>query len=179
MKKMFKIGFLSLLASTMFFTNTSCSSDDDGGGGGTAAAGTITAKVNGTSVTTLNMVTFASQVGPMLTIQGNTGGTSSKAFVLNITTFDGVGTYDIGGGTGGLGLANASYTEITVDLANPMAPTTNVWAAPYTGGAKVGEVRVSEVTSTGVKGTFQFSCKNSSDDSMKEITEGSFNVNFQ
>lgn len=179
MKKMFKIGFLSLLASTIFFTNTSCTSDDDGGGGGTAAAGTITAKVNGSTVTTLNMVTFANQVGSMLSIQGNTGGTSSKAFVLNITSFDGVGTYDIGGGTGGLGLANASYTEISVNLSNPMASTTKVWQAPYTGGAKVGEIKISEATATGVKGTFQFSCKNSDDNSTKEVTQGSFNVNFQ
>lgn len=160
-----------LVTSSLFVT--SCSSDDDGGGGGSAAAGTITAKVDGSNVTTLAMTTFASQVGSMLSIQGNTGGTTSKAIVLNITTFDGVGTYDIGG-TLGLGQANASYTEIIVS--NPMSPETKTWGAPYTGGDKVGEVKVSEVTDTHIKGTFYFTAKNSSDDSTKNITEGSFNV---
>lgn len=162
-----------LVTTTLFLT--SCSSDDDGGGGGSAAAGTITAKVDGSAVTTMDMVTFANQVNSMLSIQGNTGGTNSKAFVLNVTTFDGVGTYDIGG-TGGLGQANASYTEFIVDLGNPMNSQTKTWAAPYTGGDKVGEIKVSEITDTHIKGTFYFTAKNASDDSMKNITEGSFNV---
>lgn len=160
---------------TTFTLFTSCSSDDNGGGGGNAAAGTIKAKVDGTTVTTMEMVTFANQVGSMLQIQGNTGGTSSKAFVLNVTTFDGVGTYDIGG-AGGLGQANASYTEIIVNLSNPMATETKVWAAPYTGGDKVGEIKISEITATHIKGTFNFSAKRTEDGSMKQITEGAFNV---
>ncbi|WP_396151412.1 DUF6252 family protein [Flavobacterium sp.] len=162
------------LVTTSFFV-TSCSSDDDGGGSGSAAAGTITAKVDGNNVTTLEMTTFANQVGSMLSIQGNTGGTSSKAIVLNITTFDGVGTYDIGG-TLGLGQANASYTEITVDISNPTAFESKIWSAPYEGGDKVGEINVSEVTETNIKGTFTFSAKNTDDNSMKQITQGSFNV---
>lgn len=162
------------LVTTSFFV-TSCSSDDDGGGGGSAAAGTITAKVDGNNVTTLEMTTFANQVGSMLSIQGNTGGTSSKAIVLNITSFDGVGTYDIGG-TLGLGQANASYTEITVDISNPTAFESKIWSAPYEGGDKVGEINVSEVTETNIKGTFTFSAKNTDDNSMKQITQGSFNV---
>lgn len=162
------------LVTTSFFV-TSCSSDDDGGGSGSAAAGTITAKVDGNNVTTLEMTTFANQVGSMLSIQGNTGGTSSKAIVLNITSFDGVGTYDIGG-TLGLGQANASYTEITVDISNPTAFESKIWSAPYEGGDKVGEINVSEVTETNIKGTFTFSAKNTDDNSMKQITQGSFNV---
>lgn len=172
--KAIKILCACLIVSTSLFT-TACSSDDDGGGGGSAAEGTLTAKVDGASVTTLEMVTYATQSGNFLQIQGNTGGTSSKAFVLNVTTFDGIGTYDIGG-TAGLGQANASYTEITIDLANPTAPETNIWAAPYDGGDKVGEVRISEITDTHIIGTFNFSAKNPDDDSIKQITEGSFNV---
>ncbi|MEZ4839820.1 DUF6252 family protein [Flavobacterium sp.] len=163
-----------LVTSSLFVT--SCSSDDDGGGGGSAAAGTITAKVNGASVTTLDMVTFAYQVGTMMHIQGNTGGTSSQAFSFNITTFDGVGTYDIGGGEFGLGHANVSYVETEVDLSNPTAPDVKTWSAPFDGGDKVGEIRVSEVTDTHIKGTFSFTAKNPADGSTKEITEGSFNV---
>ncbi|MFN3640416.1 MAG: DUF6252 family protein [Flavobacterium sp.] len=156
----------------------SCSSDDNGGGGGNAALGTIKAKVNGTNVTTMSMVTFATRTGSFLTLQGNTGGTSSKAFVLNVTTLNGVGTYDIGGGSTGLGQANTSYTEITVNLSNPGASDTKVWQAPYTGGEKVGEINISEISDTNVKGTFFFTCKNSTDESIKNVTEGSFNINF-
>jgi len=163
-----------LVTSSLFLT--SCSSDDDGGGGGNAAAGTIRAKVNGTTVTTLEMVTFATQVGSVMQIQGNTGGTSSKAFVMNIMTFDGVGTYDIGGGSTGLGQANVSYVETTVDLSNPAAPNIKTWNAPFEGGEKVGEIKVSEVTDTNIKGTFFFTAKNVDDGSTKEITEGSFNI---
>jgi len=165
------------LVTTSIFL-TSCSSDDDGGGGGSAAAGTITAKVDGSWVTSMEMTTFAYQVGSMLSIQGNTGGTSSKAFVFNITTFDGVGTYDIGG-TLGLGQANASYTEITVDISNPTAFESKIWSAPYEGGDKGGEIKISEITDTHIKGTFSYSAKNTDDGSMKEVTEGSFNVEFE
>lgn len=165
-----------LVTSSLFLT--SCSSDDDGGGGGNAAAGTIRAKVNGTTVTTLEMVTFATQVGSVMQIQGNTGGTSSKAFVMNIMTFDGVGTYDIGGGSTGLGQANVSYVETTVDLSNPAAPNIKTWNAPFEGGEKVGEIKVSEVTDTNIKGTFFFTAKNVDDNTQKQITEGSFNINL-
>jgi hypothetical protein len=163
-----------LVTSSMFIS--SCSSDDDGGGGGSAAAGTIRAKVNGSTVTTLEIATFANQFGSIMQIQGNTGGTSSKAFVLNILTFDGVGTYDIRGGETGLGQANVSYVETTVDLSNPTAPDIKTWNAPFEGGEKVGEIKISEVTDTNVKGTFFFTAKNVDDNTTKEITEGSFNI---
>lgn len=173
------IKFFALLCLiTMPFAITSCSSDDDGGGGGDAALNTIKAKVNGNWVTTLEMVTFANQVGSMLAIQGNTGGTSSEAFVLNVIAYDGVGTYDIGGGSTGLGQANASYTEIQVDPSNPMDFQQTIWSAPYEGGEKVGEINVSEVTDDYVKGTFHFTAKNPDDGSTVNITEGSFNIEF-
>lgn len=166
-----------MLVAGMTFMS-SCSSDDNGGGGGNAALGTIKAKVDGSNVTTLSMVTFANLTGSFLSLSGNTGGTSSKAFSLNITSLNGVGTYDIGGGSTGLGQANASYTEINVNLSNPGAPETKVWQAPYEGGEKVGEIKISEISDTNVKGTFSFTCKNSTDNSTKNVTEGSFNINF-
>ncbi len=156
----------------------SCSSSDDGGGGGSAAEGTITAKVDGTSVTTLEMVTFATQVGTVLQMQGNTGGTSSKAFVFNLMGFEGVGTYKIGGDDLEFLAANASYVETEVDLSNPMAPETNTWFAPYTD-EEVGEIKVSEyVEGDYIKGTFHFKAKRTEGDDIKNITNGSFNVNF-
>lgn len=166
-----------LLIFTALFT-FSCKSDDDGGGGGSAAEGTISAKVDGTTITTLNMVTFANNVMGNLNIQGNTGGTSSKAFSFLIMGFDGAGTYPLGGGAN---IANsASYSEIVVDMSNPMNSQTTTWQAPYDSN-QAGEIKITEVTDTHVKGTFHFSAKDTSSGggSVKNITEGSFNVKFQ
>lgn len=174
MKTIKKISLV--LFATLALTLSSCSSDSDGGSGD-AAAGTMKAKVAGTAVTTLDITTYATISSNVLVLQGNTGGTSSKAFNINVLTYNGVGTYDIGGGTTGLGQANASYIETLVDISNPTAFQSTTWQAPYTGGAKVGEVTVSEVTSDNIKGTFYFSAeKNSGDNSIIQITEGSFNI---
>ncbi|MDD3772241.1 MAG: DUF6252 family protein [Weeksellaceae bacterium] len=164
--------FIALLALSIF--TFSCKSDDDGGGGGSAASGTITAKVDGSTVTTMEMVTFAHLASGNLQIQGNTGGTSSKAFVFNIIGFDGAGTYPIGGGANIFNVA--SYTETVVDLSNPSNPDVVVWQAPYDD-TQVGEIKISEITDSYVKGTFHFKAKNS-DSNIKNITDGSFNVNF-
>ncbi len=155
-------------------TLSSCSSDDDGGGGGQAAEGTITAKVNGTTVTTMEMVTFASLSSGTLLLQGNTGGTSSKAFNFTIVGYDGVGTYPFGGGANIFNVA--SYIETEVDLSNPANPSIETWSAPFDD-TQVGEISISEQTETHIKGTFSFECKNvNGDGSMRNVTEGSFNV---
>jgi hypothetical protein len=175
MKTFKNISILFLIAIATTFS-TSCSSDD-GGSGGNAAAGTMKAKVAGTNVTTLEITTFATISNNVLILQGNTGGTSSKAFNINVGAYNGVGTYDIGGGATGLGQATASYIEILVDIANPTAFQSTTWAAPYTGGAKVGEVSVSEVTATNIKGTFYFNArKTTGDNAILAITEGAFNI---
>ncbi len=174
MKKTYLFLFIIIAAGLI---SSSCKSDDDGGGGGSAANGTITAKVNGSSVTTMKEVTFAYNVSGTLTIQGNTGGTSSKAFSLLINGIDGTGTYPIGGGAN---IANsASYMEIEVDMSNPQNSITHTWQAPYDSN-QVGEINISELTQTNVKGTFSYTAKNVlGDGSTKTITEGSFNVNIQ
>ncbi len=150
----------------------SCKSDDDGGGGGSAAAGTISAKVDGTTVTTLEMTTIAVVESGSFRLQGNTEGTSSKAFIMTIAVFDGVGTYPIGGGANIFN--TASYTETEVDLSNPMNSQVVTWVAPYDD-TQVGEINISELTDTNVKGTFSFRAKNA-DGNIKNITEGSFNI---
>lgn len=176
MKTMKNTIYTVLIGLALVFTATSCSKDDDGGSGGDAAAGTIKAKVDGTVVTTLEMVTIATLTGSNLNIQGNTGGTSSKAFVLQIQGLDGVGTYPIGGGANIFNVA--TYTEITVDISNPANTVTNNWQAPFDE-MEVGEIRISELTDTKVVGTFNFTGKNvNGDNSTKQITEGSFNINF-
>jgi|SRR5690606_16146021 len=176
MKTLKKTTYVLAIALALIFTG--CSKDDDGGGGGAAAAGTMTAKVDGSTVTTLEMTTYASMVSQggasVLIVQGNTGGTSSKAFNLQITGVDGPGTYEIGGDF--IFSAIAAYIEVTVDPSNPTAAETDEWVAPFDGGEVVGEIKISELTDANVKGTFRFSAKHQENDSMKEITEGSFDV---
>lgn len=177
MKTMKPLQLMILLFALGLFT-FSCKSDDDGGGGGDAGAGTITAKVDGTHYTTMEMVTFATSSGSSLIISGNTGtGTPTRAFTLNVMMADGVGTYPIGGGSNIF--TTASYTEVTVDPSNPMNAETLTWQAPYSD-AQAGEVKISELTSTHVKGTFHFKAKNVlGNNSIKNISEGSFNVAIQ
>lgn len=173
------IKFFALLCLVaMPFAITSCSSDDDGGGGGSAGANTIKAKVDGSWVTTVPVTGAAYHFGSMLSIQGATAGTSSKSFLLTIHSYDGVGTYYIGGGATGLGQAGAGYTEFNIDISNPTDIEEKTWQAPYEGGDQVGEIKVSEVTDTYVKGTFHFTAKNSDDGTTKTVTEGSFNMEF-
>ncbi len=173
--------FMILVMTLTAVTLTSCSSDDDSGddgggsGGGGAAPGVLVASVDGTTVTSVEIATFATLSNGVLQIQGNTGGTSSKAIVLNLLDYNGAGTYPLGGGVNIIN--NASYVETDVDLNNPTNPDVRTWQAPYND-SQVGEIIITEVSDTNVKGTFSFSCKNGADDSVRNITEGSFNIDF-
>ena len=151
----------------------SCKKDDDGGGGG-AASGTVQAKVAGSNYKSDSALTSA--------IRTDANGTSSVIITANTMNgrnislsimggFEGVGSYNIGGGANVFG--NASYTEI--DVSNPS--DAEIWSAPFDA-TVAGEINVSEVSDTKIKGTFNFRGKND-DGSFKEITEGSFNVDFQ
>lgn len=154
---------------------TSCKKDDDGGddGGGGAASGTLSAKVAGSS--------YNSE--PLLTSAVRSDGNGSSSLVITANTmngknislsigggFDGVGTYTVGGGANVFN--TASYTE--VDVNNPM--DAEIWIAPFDTSV-AGEIKVSDISTTSVKGTFYFRGKNA-DGTFKEITEGAFNVNF-
>lgn len=163
---------MTIVASSL---SVSCKSDDDGGGGGSAAAGTIVAKVDGSNVTTIEMTTIAHISSGSLQIQGNTGGTSSKAFMLTIVGLDGEGTYPIGGGANIFNVA--SYIETEVDLANPTNPNVVTWQAPYDD-SQVGEINISELTDSNIQGTFHYKAKNA-DGNIKNITNGSFNISLQ
>lgn len=173
MKQTLKL--VTLLLAIGLFT-FSCKSDDDGGSGGSAVSGTITAKVDGTTVTTMKEVTFADLTNGMLSISGNTGGTNARIFAMNIVEFDGEGTYPIS--SDGNIFNSGSYQEMSIDINNPTGAESSIWQAPYAGGGAIGEIKVSKVTDTHIEGTFHFKAKNSEDGSIKNITDGSFNVDF-
>lgn len=171
--KTFKKTILVLMA-VVAVSLTSCKKDDDGGGGGNAAAGTVSAKVSGSSYNSEPMLTSASHVESngvrTLLISSNT--MNGRNITLGINAgFEGVGEYVIGGGPNVF--VSGSYTE--VDAANPM--DAQIWLAPYDESV-AGKINISEFSDTTIKGTFNFKGKNA-DGTFKDVTEGSFNVNFE
>ncbi len=172
--KTFKKTILVLMA-VVAVSLTSCKKDDDGEDGGSGSvSGTVQAKVSGANYSSEPSLTTATRIDAngisAVTITANTMNGKNMSLSI-IAGFDGVGTYNIGGGANVFG--NASYTE--VDVANPM--DAQMWVAPYDESV-AGEIKVSEVTSTNIKGTFKFRGKNA-DGSFKDITEGTFDVNFK
>jgi len=162
---------LVMLACTIAVT--SCKKSEDGGPGGDAAPGTIKAKIDGASFASLKMTSIANRVNvggkSIITVQGNES--SGKAIVLVMNGVDGPGTYAIGGGAN-ISIS-ASYTE--VNIANPTA--TKIWQAPFDSSV-AGEVKIAELTDAAIKGTFTFTAKNTTENSLREITAGAFNMSL-
>lgn len=166
--------FMLLVMTMSLASLSSCSSDDDGGSGGNAASGTLEAKVDGTSYQSLEIsssATVANGGQNLIIIASNSDG---NAFTMSIFGYSGTGTYEFTGAN--IAVTNtAVYTEI--DINNPTMP--EIWQAPYDA-TLVGTISISEETDTNVKGTFEFTCKNvNGDQSIKNITEGSFDLSKQ
>ncbi|UAB81523.1 hypothetical protein INR76_01820 [Marixanthomonas sp. SCSIO 43207] len=151
-----------------------CKSDDDGGDGGSAAEGLVTAKVNGNNFKSMRAASTAvkTQANGITTLRAQGSDSNGKGVVLTIVGYDGTGSYNVGGGANIF--VNAVYVE--ADVNNPTNSQT--WQAPFDD-TVAGSVSVSEDTNDGVKGTFTFEAKNGNDDSMVNITEGSFNLKYQ
>ncbi|TYB75806.1 DUF6252 family protein [Bizionia myxarmorum] len=153
---------------------SSCKSDDDGGDPTTSGgAGIISAKIDGIAFSSLEITSMASEItaGPSttLTFQGNT---SNKAISVILSGFDGVGTYQLSDSNI---FSSATYSEPNVSDPTNM-PT---WNAPYQDSGLIGEVKVSENSADRIKGTFTFKAKNVIDDTMKNVTEGTFDLKKQ
>ena len=164
MKKVRQITRIMLF--TLAIALNSCSSDSDGGNVN-AGEGTISAKVEGNTVTSIPLATFAYLTDTGLQITGTDSG--AKNLAITILAFDGVGKYDMGGNNF---RAIGTYTE--VDLNNPQN-LNNLWMAPFNENMLDGVVDVTEVTATHVKGTFNFKGQNEAG-TVKNITNGSFNI---
>ena len=154
---------------------TSCKKDDDGGGGGAAGSGTVVAKVGGSNFRSLEIASTASQSSgggtTTITLQGSDA--DGKGIFIIINNYDGTGTYEFSDSNV---FVTATYVEANIN--NPMDSQT--WSAPYQNSGVVGEVNISEKTDTKIKGTFNFMAKNvNGDQSIKNITDGSFDLNFQ
>lgn len=168
--------FMLLIMIGSLVTLTSCSNDDDNSGGdGDAASGTLVAKVDGSSYQSVEIAssaTIANGGQNLIIIASNSDG---NAFAFTVFGYSGPGTYPLGGGAN---ITNtASYTE--TDVSNPQNPSTEIWQAPFDD-TEVGSITVTEETDTNVKGNFEFMGKNvGGDQSIKDITEGGFNLTKQ
>lgn len=173
-----KFFFIALAAVSL-----SCSGDDDnGGGGGGAAAGTVKAKAGNKNFRSMEMASWAArhEVGEgvyQIVIQGSDEEGTAIQLILN--GVDGQpGTWQIHDENNLNALA--SYTEIDLDLQNPMNSETTTWAAPYEGSGNVGSITISEINETTVKGSFNFTGRiQEGGTDTKNVTNGAFNVDFQ
>jgi len=165
---------INLIVFSLIFILSSCSNDDDGGSSSNASNGTITASIDGDSFQSNAMFSVSNLIDQggitTLTLQGTNNDGNGFTFVIN--GFDGVGTYEIGGNN--TVFVNASYIE--TDVTNPTNSQT--WQAPYDDDTVRGEFQISEDTGSNVKGTFEFTAKNTNDGSVKSITNGNFNLDY-
>lgn len=170
MKKIKQLGTLAFLALALSFT--SCSSDSDGGST-VVGDGSITAKVDGTTVTTMKAASFAyvNGIGDNKALQITGADMSAKAFTIQIIGFTGKGTYNTG-----TDIPTVVLTYTATDINNPQN-TNNTWVAGGDDGS-TGTVTVTEYTDAVIKGTFSFKGKNQAGNT-KDVTNGSFNVVIQ
>ncbi|CAM4009581.1 hypothetical protein FLAN108750_04955 [Flavobacterium antarcticum] len=169
MKRIKQLGKIAFLALALSFA--SCSSDSEGGST-IAGAGTITANVGGTTVTTMEAATIGLLTGTtgfkILSLSGSDLG--GDGFTITISGYDNEGTYTIDG----VNDQSATFTFLDFDFNNPQN-TDNVWSAPYDAQGTSGTVTVTSQTNERVKGTFSFKGINNAG-TFKQVTNGSFDV---
>lgn len=150
---------------------TSCSKDDDGGSDPAGGTGTFSAKVNGESFASMEGTVAGeiTQSGPTK-VFGISGGTQkSQNLQIIVTTFDGVGTYD-------LNFMNIGTYSYLPDPNNP-DPNTVVIYTTSNGQSSNGQLKVSSFDGDVAKGTFSFTAYNLDNPSESvSITEGEFNI---
>ena len=164
-----------LILSFVSLAIASCSKkDDDGGDNNNVEVGTLTAKVNGANFSG-SVVAIATEttVAGTTIIRLQASDASGKAIVILINAYTGENTYEISDAN--TSVNTASYTETNIN--NPASSPS--WVAPFNSSGKVGEVTISEKTATTIKGTFNFEGKEQNGTSMKSITDGKFNLEFQ
>ena len=168
MKKIKQLGKIAFLALAISFG--SCSSDDGGGStGGSAGDGTITAKVDGKSITTIKMATVGVSSSNFLTLSGTT--MNQEGISITVYNYTGEGTYNAISGNE----VGAVFSYIKVDLNDPQS-SHNTWYAPLEDTSGVtGTITVTEASADKVKGTFSFKGANDLG-TFKNVTNGSFNV---
>ena len=161
MKVLSKMILIAFMATALL---TACSKDDDNTDpeNNNPTTSTLTLKADGTAWSASLAVVATNESG-VLTVTGS----DSNAHQAQVIIYNpsGTGTYTLGGA-----ITNQSNGRWTVGLGQNDTYTTMV-------GQGEGTVEITELTSTGVKGTFSFTAKNGAGTQVS-ITEGSFNASF-
>lgn len=153
LKKLMLFLFVAVL------TSCSNSSDEDLGLSG---EGTLTAKVDGQTWSSLKATVSATVSNNVLAIQGSTS--NGEYIRFNIMNYTGVGTYKTGDN-----LSNVN--SISYGTIDPIAS----WMSTFNIGS--GTIEITEDTATTVTGTFTFTGINANaNNSTKTVTEGSFSA---
>lgn len=167
--------FMLLVMTISLVTFASCSKDDDGGSGGEAPSGLVTATIDGSGFTSMEVASTATIVNvqggaQQATIQG--GDSTGKTIVLSISGYEGAGTYEINSDD----VIFSSATYIVVDASDIQNPQTQSWQAPYADSGLAGTIVVTEETTDNLKGEFTLTVKGGDNNTLVEITNGLFNV---
>ena len=155
-----------------------CDKDDDSSESEMPAGaelGIITVTVNGTEFSTnTSTTTVTSGVQGGVTVLQFSGSEITSGNVINVIVadFTGEGTYRMSGTAFIDAPAVGLYSE--VDVATQQLQQ---WLAPFDE-SDVGLVTFTSVSETNVQGTFSFRAQNLDDGSFRQITNGTFNLDY-
>ncbi|MEL6812676.1 MAG: DUF6252 family protein [Bacteroidota bacterium] len=181
MKTLQKSMYVLMLFSAVFLTG--CSKDDDSseeGDGGQSGSDTelFTAKVDGadwsadTDLATLIGGSLVTNNG--ITVLSAQGSTNDGTFInFNIINYDGPGTYRVADGIDNMNII--SYGEL--NGGNPVSWVANGVIA-ITGVIEPGEIVITSQNDTKVIGTFSFEGYDGTSETVKNVTQGQFEVVF-
>lgn len=167
---------LKILFITMTLTTFSCSSDDDSGNGaGTAGNGEVIATIDGTSFQSITQGTQAVRVtnSGITSITISAVNLNGQALNIFLTSNNIEATsYDFTDASGSL--VSATYTIVDTQTFQSTS-----YASPFENSGDVGTITITELTDTGINGTFEFDMSNQDSPSdIKSVTNGSFNLTF-
>ena len=166
MKSIKKFTTIAILALGLTFA--SCSSDDGESGIPFAKEGTITAQVEGKTITTLlsNTKVVFQEEEELLYMTGQTA--EEEAFLIIINDYKGPGTYMINGAKG------AIDSGVTFGRKGKVPNNYQIWNVRTNIEGSSAKIIVTEQTEKLVKGTISFKGKNEEDGNFLEVKNGSF-----
>lgn len=161
-----------LLLMVLAVTVSSCSKSDDGPSGGGDSPGILTALINGENYRSLpeeaEAMVATSEGVTVLSLAGRDA--LGREVGVSVSQFAGVGSYnlldpDSPEGYVGLGM-----------IIEGEGDNTQIWMLPFEG-SQIGKLIVTEYTpNQRIKGTFHFEVYNPFNESIKRVTNGSFDV---
>lgn len=169
--KVFKKSMLLLLM-VLSASISSCSKDkddDNGPNGSGNGVGTFSAKVDGVQFTSISDEAYGIltivEDNKVIAIGGNDAAESGIS--LSVERFDGVGEYNIFDLNNSLGIG--MYMEGQGD-------EVQIWNMPVEG--EIGKLIITSITKNRIKGNFHFKVLNIQTNTIKTITEGSFDMPY-